>query len=82
MWFTDQVLVANVAVDCGPVLVSFYNDDLDKTELNSALFEDIRGQNETNEFIVKQTNLTEDARTYLIKYSASFENYSSNIVEL
>ena len=33
-WFTDQVMVTNVTVDCGPILVDFYNDDLDKSGLD------------------------------------------------
>ena len=46
-------MVTNVNVDCGPVMVSFYNDDMDKSGLDSALFEDFRGQDGTHQFIVK-----------------------------
>ena len=68
-------------MDCGPLTVNFFNDDVAKSALDASIFADIR---ETGAY--KFRNLyTEDTTkkgSYPIKFSAYYTNYSSNEITL
>ena len=65
-------------VDCGPIILEFFNDDDTKTSLDSSLFID-----DSNSFItMKQADENElKVRVYPILYRMYYEEYPTIVVE-
>ena len=67
-------------VDCGPLVVEFFNDDKEKSPINNKIFLDDRStirEDETFSFAVRSSENEEIRGQYPIKYLVTLENYST-----
>ena len=69
-------------VDCGPISVEFFYDNIDKTPLDTTIFDDVRDPATQNEFIVKYNEEPTLKGSYAFKYKTYHTNYPANFREL
>ena len=81
-WQASQLFTVDVLVDCGPITVEFFYDNIDRTPLNTTIFDDVRDTATQNEFIVKYNEEPTLKGSYAIKYKIYYTNYPANFVEL
>ena len=78
-WTAANLISPLTQVDCGPISVEFFNDDL--SAIDTALFQDDRSTAPNNFFRTLQiTDETTDG-PYPIRYRVYHSNYPSNVVE-
>ena len=82
MWNINNLISKDTLVDCGPISVEFFNDDVSNTALDTDLFLDDRTN--TGSYNLASIIIDDISKKgmYPIKYRVYHSNYQSNIVTL
>ena len=82
VWDIDNLITKATLVDCGPLTVEFFNDDVGKTALDSDIFDDDRSTPGAFSLVNKYTEDVLKTGTYFIKYSVYHTHYDQNVVTM
>ena len=75
MWNIDNLISKETLVDCGPISVEFFNDDVGDTALDTDLFVDDRTNNGSYNLASIITDDISKKGIYPIKYRVYHSNY-------
>ena len=82
MWNINNLISKETLVDCGPISVEFFNDDLSNSALDTDLFLDDRTNNGSYNLASIITDNVSKKGMYPIKYRVYHSNYIANIVTI